>query len=526
MSVMFNKTRSQLEAEILELTARLAAREARPVGRGDDTAVVSQGTLVERKSTNENLKSSEVRYRRLFETAKDGILILDAETGRITDSNPFLEQMLGYTHAETLGKHLWEIGPFRDIDASRLSFEQLQNNEYVRYENLPLETKAGERRQVEFVSNVYLVDKIKVIQCNIRDITQRKEAEARVQEANEKLSTLVAALQRREFEMGLLNSYNDLLQTCETQDEAYRVIAILAGKLFPTQSGCLAVFHPSMRSLETVARWGEENLVEDVFALEDCWAIRRGQVHEVADPATALLCKHFVRPPELGYLCLPLMVHGETLGVLHLSASSSGGGPDRFAERQLATMVGESIKLCMANLQLRERLHEQATRDPLTGLYNRRYLSDTLPRELHHALRRKVPLSVAMIDLDNCKRFNDTFGHDAGDLVLRESAHMFQERLRKSDIACRYGGEEFVLVLADSGLEDARQRLDRIRGLFERSQLYHEGKLLGRMTFSGGIAAAPEHGITAEELLRAADEAVYSAKQAGRNCLVNFRPRE
>ena len=128
--------------------------------------------------------ASEVRYRRLFETAKDGILLLDAETGQIADVNPFLQDLLGYSHTELLGKTLWEIGPFKDIAASQSAFRQLQNREYVRYENLPLETKAGQRRQVEFVSNVYLVDGRRVIQCNIRDITARKQTEAQIQKAN------------------------------------------------------------------------------------------------------------------------------------------------------------------------------------------------------------------------------------------------------------------------------------------------------------------------------------------------------
>src|SRR6185503_4732694 len=119
-----------------------------------------------RKRIEDQLVASEVRYRRLFEAAKDGILILAADTGKITDANPYLETMLGYRHAELLGKALWEIGPFKDVVASRDAFRQLQVKEYVRYDNLPLETKDHERKQVEFVSNVYMVDGEKVIQCN------------------------------------------------------------------------------------------------------------------------------------------------------------------------------------------------------------------------------------------------------------------------------------------------------------------------------------------------------------------------
>jgi PAS domain S-box-containing protein len=136
-----------------------------------------ESDVTERKRIEDELKASEIRYRRLFETAKDGILILDAETGRITDANPFLQDLLGYSHAELLGKMLWEIGPFRDITANRGAFRRLQRKEYIRYDNLPLETKGRRQRHVEFVSNVYKVNDTKVIQCNIRDITERHQVE-------------------------------------------------------------------------------------------------------------------------------------------------------------------------------------------------------------------------------------------------------------------------------------------------------------------------------------------------------------
>jgi len=188
-------------------------------------------------------------------------------------------------------------------------------------------------------------------------------------------------------------------------------------------------------------------------------------------------------------------------------------------------MVGETIKLSLANLKLRKTLQEQATRDPLTGLFNRRYLEDTLPRELHGAMRREARISLAMIDLDNFKNFNDTFGHDTGDLVLRESARLLHDNLRKSDIACRYGGEEFAIVLIDSSLANASQRLEQVRLLFEKLEIRHSGQLLSSTTMSGGVAEAPEHGSTMEELMRAADEALYAAKQAGRNRVAAYHPQ-
>ncbi|HEY6074778.1 MAG TPA: PAS domain S-box protein, partial [Anaerolineales bacterium] len=186
------KTKSNLMAENATLRVRLAELEnklaKRPSGKELE---LPESNLTELKRVEDALKASEVRYRRLFETAKDGILILDAVTGRITAANPFLQSLLGYSHAELLGKRLWEIGPFRDIAASQAAFRKLQRKEYIRYDNLPLETKGGRHRYVEFVSNVYLVNGTRVIQCNIRDITARRHAEDGLRKANEELEKRV-----------------------------------------------------------------------------------------------------------------------------------------------------------------------------------------------------------------------------------------------------------------------------------------------------------------------------------------------
>ena len=166
----------------------------------------------------------------------------------------------------------------------------------------------------------------------------------------------------------------------------------------------------------------------------------------VIDRQAGLVCNHFIHHPETGYLCVPLMVQGGTIGLLCLT-----GAPEQvigsITRQQLAVAVGDTIKLSFYNLKLREELREQAIHDPLTGLCNRRYLEENLVRELHRAERGNSPLCVVMLDLDNFKPFNDTFGHDAGDSLLRQLGQVLRENLRKSDIACRYGGDEFVLVL-------------------------------------------------------------------------------
>ena len=293
------------------------------------------------------IKTSELRYRRLFEAAQDGILLLDAATGAITDVNPFLIKMLGYSREEFVEKKLWEVGAFKDVEASQEAFEALQKNEYIRYEDLPLKAKSGKLIDVEFVSNVYLVGGERVIQCNIRDITERKRAEE-------------------------------------------------------------------------------------------------------------------------------------------------------------------------ALLQSQALLREQSVRDHLTGLFNRRYMEETLERELLRSARKQLSLGIIMLDVDDFKRFNDTWGHAAGDEVLRKLGDLLLRQVRGEDIACRYGGDEFIIVLPDATREVTRQRAELIAAQASDFHLQVDGQSLGVATLSLGVALFPDHGHTSTTILRAADAALYRAKHEGR----------
>ncbi len=299
-----------------------------------------------------SLKDSEIRYRRLFEAAQDGILILDAATGAITDVNPFMVNLLGYSREEFIKKKLWQMGAFQDIEASKDAFEALQKNQYIRYKDLPLKAKDGRLIQVEFVSNVYWAGGERVIQCNIRDITEHK----RVTDA----------------------------------------------------------------------------LIE--------------------------------------------------------SESS---------------------------------LREQSVRDHLTGLFNRRYMEETLNRELLRATRKRLSLGVIiMLDLDDLKQCNDTRGHAAGDLILRELGNLLLGHFRGEDVACRYGGDEFIIILPDASRQVTCERAKLVCEHASQFQLTIEDQPLDPVTISLGVAVFPEHGSTSTALLRAADEALYRAKNTGRGQVV------
>ena len=299
----------------------------------------------------QKIRTSELHYRRLFEAAQHGILILDSETGVITDANPFLTKMLGYSREELVGKALWQVGTFKDMEASQEAFAALQKNEYIRYDDLPLRAKSGKLVDVEFVSNVYLVGGEKVIQCNIRDITERKQA----------------------------------------QDALLKTQALLL---------------------------------------------------------------------------------------------------------------------------------EQSVRDHLTGLFNRRYMEETLERELLRAARKQLSLGIIMLDLDNLKKFNDTWGHAAGDEILTGLGNLLLRQVRGEDIACRYGGDEFLLILPDASRDVTRERAVLI---CEHAKQFHrqfDGQSLAAVTLSLGVAVFPEHGVTSAGILRAVDRALYGAKHQGRDQVV------
>jgi len=472
---------------------------------------------------------TEVRFaeiaRELFESFPDGILVINRH-GTITQMNAQAESIFGYSRKELLDKSVEVLIPERFRERHVKNIAAYIADPHTRPMGVGLELLGRRKDKSEFPVDIMLspmdTDSDGVVIAVMRDITEPKQSAESARKTNDELMALVTELQRRDSEMQSLISMDDLLQSCTTQEEAYKVVALAGGELFGGQAGCLAVVHAWDQYLEIVARWGDGPLGEPIFSLEDCWALRRGQLHEVADPQAGLLCRHFVRQSETSYLCVPLTVQGETLGVFCLVGAPAKTSKHQVSHLQLAVTVSESIKLSFSNLKLREKLRAEAIHDPLTGLFNRRYLEETLPRELHRARRGNSPLSVAMLDLDDFKRFNDTFGHDAGDTLLRELGRLLRAKLRKSDISCRYGGEEFVLVLPDSSLADAEQRVEQIRGLIKELQIQHGEQLLGALTVSAGVAQADEHNSDPSKLLRAADEALYAAKNAGRDRVVVY----
>jgi diguanylate cyclase (GGDEF)-like protein len=354
----------------------------------------------------------------------------------------------------------------------------------------------------------------------LENISERKQAEAALQDTNRRLADWVAELEQRKREISLLSEMGDMLRACRSLDEAYGVIEPMASQLFPRESGAVSVIAPGAAIVETVAAWGPRG-GERVFSMDDCWALRRGRPHLVEHGRHGLVCKHVGAIADTACVCVPMLAQGELLGLLHMTISEQGRSLE--ARQRFVMTVAEHIALAIANLKLRETLRNQSIRDALTGLFNRRYMEESLEREMRRAMRGRHPVGIIMLDLDHFKRFNDTYGHDAGDDQLRRVGATLQRSIRAEDIACRYGGEEFTLIMPEASLVDAAHRAETIRESIKALNADTRRQLIGGVTISGGVATFPDHGPTGDAVLRAADAALYQAKARGRDRIVMNR---
>lgn len=355
------------------------------------------------------------------------------------------------------------------------------------------------------------------------DIDARKQAELEAATQRQRLQETVLQLEAAQGEGGVLQDTGDMLHATEDLAEAFNIIKLSALRLFPGWSGWIAASRDGGNELTIGAEWGTiSTSVEKQFNGRDCWGMRRGKPHAFFNYHSSVCCPHMQSVPvqELRpYICVPMAAHGEVVGALHLFCESYVPTEQQMVDVQSrASRFAETLKLALSNLKLRTSLQDQAMSDGLTGLYNRRYMDEALVHELQRARRDQRPVSLAMIDVDHFKRFNDQYGHDAGDAVLRAIGAVLQENIRGYDIACRYGGEELALILPGCDVTDAEARVQQVRFAVESMHLKNSGQDLPTVTISVGVAHAI--GGSSATLIRRADEALYEAKRQGRNRVV------
>lgn len=515
-------TRSLADGAVVEHEFRLRHRDGswrwlrccEAVFRRDAAGRVCQSIGQVEDITTRRALDEQVRFQAsLLAQVADAVIATDLEF-KVCSWNAAAERVYGWSATEVIGRR------FNDLVETRFVAENIEDAARILFSTDSWRGEVEQRRRdgswVPIQSVVTLLRDREgkpsgTVGVN-RDISDRKHTERLLQKANQRLEQAIVEARNRTDELIQINQIHDLLQVCQSRSETAEVISLGLAGLFPEHSGYLAVRQPGSRNLKLLSQWGAAQAPLTTLAIEECWALRRGQLHSVSPQQDGPRCQHSAMIAAAYHYCLPLVVQGESLGMLSLSGATA-------PRVELLISVGDAIKLALANIDLREALREQATHDALTGLFNRRYLEATLPRELQRANREDGQLCVAMIDIDHFKRFNDRYGHAAGDALLREVAWIFHDCTRKSDIACRYGGEEFMIVLPGSPPNETVARMEQICAKIRTLQIDFMGSRLGPVSISAGIAA--HNGETNwVQLIRTADEALYTAKSTGRDRIV------
>ncbi|KAA3655172.1 MAG: diguanylate cyclase [Proteobacteria bacterium] len=489
---------------------------------GDGTAQLRR-EVDERRRVEATLRQSEARMSGVFRAVLDGIVIID-EYGTIDSVNPAVASIFGWSPESLVGQNVSLLmpEPFRSHHDGYLADFRRTGHKHTIGFHRTVEglRKDGSRFPVELtVSELPLTQRTLFVGV-MRDISERVASAEQGRLVNAQLQDMVSALERRDAELTELNRINEQLMACKDRAEAAEVVRMAMQRMFPGSAGRILAYAPGVRDgqLSEWVRWGEDSGIAVHAQAGDCWAVRQGRSYEVVASEALVRCSHVA--PDVGpYICLPLMVQGQTQAVLTLAYGN-------ITERQrrnlghLLTAVSESINLALSNLNLREILHDQVLRDPLTQLYNRRYMEMTLDSEVKRARRNGSRLGCAVIDLDHFKAINDAYGHDVGDDVLRRIAELLQRWFRSSDTVCRYGGEEFVVILPDQAADAIAERLVALQAHFA-DEIFHAGsRRFARCTFSAGVAVEAGDDIDAASLLKQADNALYAAKAAGRNRVI------
>lgn len=480
---------------------------------GQFSFLVVAHDIRERRRVQRELAESRARLQRVLEHMPV-MLSAVGEDGQYVVWNRECERVTGYTLEEMREGRAGESMArfFTDrAELDRVRHEWAAREGEFRDWELEVVCKDGVRRITSWSSIARQFPVVGWRTWSIAvDVTDRGRAESERAVAMETLRRWVEKLQH-------LNALDDVLHACRSLAEADAVLQRTLPPLFSAAGGQLYRPEPGSDELRCVVSWG--GLPAESLVRTSCWGLRVGRPHLVSPEGGGVPCTH-VHPSFAGAsLCAPVIAQGEVLGLLHLrSAAGDETATQRLAsELQLAQMVAGHLGLRLAALGLREALEYRSTRDPLTGLFNRRYFEETLARELSRSARHGRPLAVVMVDLDHFKRVNDTHGHAVGDLALREVAAALQRGLRSSDVAARWGGEEFLLLLPEATVPPAAYRAEQLRLAVLRMAQEPDRGLPADLTISAGVAVYPLHGSDAASLLRAADAALYRAKAGGRN---------
>lgn len=521
---------------VVPATRRLLSLPSRRLLQETNRKLLMQIERAERATQTVSL--SEARYRLLVETAGEGIVILD-RFGRLTFANARLAELLSIPVDDLTGKSILDLAPDEEkaamIDSIARHRRGLAERRTAR-----LLRADGSTVPVKLTSSP-IVDRHEItgVLCVVTDLSEQvavreqleqltADLEDRVQQRTEsyrqvadRLSQTLELSRHQSRTYGMLQAMGEMLQACTSPLEGARVASQFAQTLFDADAGAIFVVEegddPRRPGYRALYQWGPPSECDDHIHAEDCWALRKAKPYPLSEEEEEIRCQHLRLNPTRHGLCLPLNAQGRVLGLINLRGvsrllpDSSELGDHQL---KLAQMFASKTAQFLANLTLRQRLEEQSLRDPLTSLFNRRYFSEQMNIEFQRALRAKTPLAALMIDVDHFKRINDRFGHETGDRVLKAIAEILSQNARAGDIVCRWGGEEFVILMPGSNGQAARRRADEIR-----NRIKDQIDVIGgaRVSVSIGVAAYPEHACDPDGLIEVSDRALYAAKGAGRN---------
>jgi diguanylate cyclase (GGDEF)-like protein/PAS domain S-box-containing protein len=480
------------------------------------------------------LQTTEARFAATLRSIGDAVLVTDL-AGQIIFANGVATHLLGLTLEDLVGQsldaalvlvdaatrqpvpslvaHVLAVGDLVQLTAPTLLLAHDGHVWPIEDTTAPIRDDAG--------SLIGVVIVFREISARWAAEVAQRQAEVALRESNVQLATALRVQKRRTADLMILGDLGKALTSCTTLEEGYAVVARAAQQLFPEVTGVLFVLRHTPPVLEPLIIWGPESHPYPILQAASCQVLREQRIFVGAEMCAGCHCELLSPARSSEALCVPLRVGDEILGVLHVHlVAADSVDPVDMVQRQLALAFGEQAALGLANLRLRSVLHEQAIRDPLTGLFNRRYLEEILLHELHRAMRDRYPVGVIMLDVDHFKQVNDTYGHDAGDTVLRMLGALLLGSVRAGDVVCRYGGEEFVLILPTAPLAVVTERAEAVRHEVSTLMIRHNDLALPHITVSLGASLVHNPQANVSEALARADAALYAAKRAGRNRVV------
>jgi diguanylate cyclase (GGDEF)-like protein/PAS domain S-box-containing protein len=478
--------------------------------------------IEERKKAESQVRENEQLLRSMFEGLGEGVAIVDREEVFLA-TNPAAEEIFGVVPGGLAGRNVKE---FLSSEGGSMIDHQTQHRQkgIKGVYDLEIVAAAGARKML-LITAMPRFDQEGTYTGSLAvftDITQRKKGEDQSREANEMLRRSIQELERRNIELGLLSEMGEALQSCQKEAEIDLVAARYGEKIFPLQSGALLLAQADGDLLELRSSWGPRIPAPSAMDSADCWGLRRGKTYIMENPGKDFVCGHLIQAGLTSgrSICVPMTGYGDLRGVITISYDRAEASGQEDLRPRLAANLAEYIGTAVVNLRLRESLREKSIRDPLTGLYNRRFMEETLDREIRRATRMKVSVGLIMVDIDRFKSFNDAYGHDAGDLMLTEVGRILLNHVRREDVVCRYGGEEFLLILPGASPELVRSRAERLRADTQSRTIPYRDINMGPVTLSMGCGSYPEDGETQAAVIKAADNRLLEAKHEGRNKVV------